>query len=66
MNLQSCCGCGVVIDTSKLIFADNKNYRMEDGSINEDLATYCHDGFVRPFVPCPVCSKPVFENYDPW
>jgi hypothetical protein len=66
MNLRSCDSCGVVLDSDKLMFPDQKQWWHEDGSVDETLAGWSkYSSAWRAKVPCPVCKSDIFENpYD--
>ena len=59
MNLVSCGDCGVVIDKDKILFPHC--LVKEDGSINQDSATWDGDDYVA-YIPCPVCSGTITEG----
>lgn len=60
MTLQSCDGCGVVLDTDKLPFPDDIYH--DDGSVNTDVAVF--DGYStwRAMVECPVCGTAITKG----
>ena len=61
MKLTSCDNCGAVLDAAKLNLA--KDIHEEDGSINDDVASYNQKTReYAAFVPCPVCKEPVFKE----
>ena len=61
MKLQSCDGCGVLLDIDKLCFPDSKQYEREDGTLDESMVVWYWSAW-RPFVPCPVCQTKIVEE----
>ena len=61
MKIQSCDGCGVLLDIDKLYFPNSKHYEREDGSLDESMVTWCWDAW-HPFVHCPVCQNKIVEE----
>jgi hypothetical protein len=59
IELISCDGCGVLLDGSKLPFADNI-YNC-DGSVDLEKAAWDGSNYV-PFVLCPVCGAKVLKG----
>jgi len=60
MNLVSCNGCGVVLDTDKMPLP--LDIYDEDGNIDDSKAAYNHkiEEYAR-YSPCPCCERKVFK-----
>jgi len=61
MNLKSCEGCGVVIDTDKILFPHN--IIKDDGCVDLENAAWSNeqDEWVAK-ISCPVCNEDILEK----
>ena len=65
INLQSCDNCGVVLDSDKLQFPDQKLWWREDGTYNESMSAW--DSWTmtqRAKISCPACGADILQLPD--
>lgn len=61
ITLISCDSCAVVLDESKLNYADDKHIFLSNGTLDEDRAVIV-DGEYVPYVRCPVCDDKILKG----